>query len=274
MTGGIYRSLVVPHAPRLGKPEIVPDFGKDLVQGLIELGEDVRRDVPDVLIVCSTHYVSTFNWHVSTVERHRGRCVAQEAPDMISGEPYDYPGDPALAEAIFDEITSLGFPCVRNETPDYSWDYGTWVPVHYMDPDATIPVISLPVVLAADLEECYQAGRAIDAACRKLGRRAVIAASTSFTHKLVRGPAEWPSAERVEADKEFIAKLLAGQIDECWQTFPEYSDFVVGEMGGRALAWFLGAASTMNAESWDNAQFGPYGQSSASGNANVSLKAA
>lgn len=274
MTGGIYRGIVVPHAPRLGKPEIVPDFGKGLVQGLIDMGEDVRKDTPDVMVICSTHYVSTFNWHVSTVEHHKGRCVAQEAPEMISGEPYDYPGDPALGEALFEEIGALGYPCVKNATPDYSWDYGTWVPVHYMDPEATIPIISIPVVLAADLEESYRVGQAVDTACRKLGRRAVVAASTSFTHKLVRGPAEWPTPERVEADKKFIDMLIDGKIGECWAWFPEYTDFVVGEMGGRALAFFLGAVSTIETDQWENAQFGPYGQSSASGNANVSLKAA
>ena len=274
MAGGIYRGIVVPHAPRLGKPELVPDFAKELVKGIIAMGEDIRRDKPDVMIITSTHYVSTFNWHSSTVARHKGYCVAQEAPEMISGEYYDYKGDPALGQAIIDEVKGLGYPIVANATEHYSWDYGTWVPVHYMDPEATIPIVTVPVVLAADLDECYKVGQAMDRACRKTGRRAVLAASSSFAHKLVRGPAEWPSPERVEADKKFIQMMLEGRIQECWEWFPDYTKFVVGEMGGRPLALLLGGLAATGAKKFETAQFGPYGQSSASGNANVSLKVA
>ena len=274
MAGGIYRGIVVPHAPRLGKPEIVPDFAKAAVQGIKDMGADIRADKPDVLVICSTHYVSTFNWHASTVARHKGHCVAMEAPDMIGGEYYDYPGDPALGHAIVDEVKALGHPIVANASEHYSWDYGTWVPVHYMDPDATIPVVKIPVVLAADLDETYAVGQAIDRACRKTGRRAVIAASSSFAHKLVRGPAQWPSPERVEADRKFIAMMMDGKLKDCWSWFPDYAEFVHGEMGGRALALLLGGLAATGGTKWQSAQYGPYTQSSASGNASVSLKMA
>ena len=274
MAGGVYRGIVVPHAPRLGLPELVPDFQKDLVKGIRDMGEDIRADKPDVMIVNSTHYVSTFNWHASLVKEHKGHCVAQEAPDMIKGEFYHYKGDPELGGAIRDEITGLGVPCVDNATEHYSWDYATWVPVHYMDPDAEIPIISIPVVLAADLDEVYGVGQAMDRACRKTGRRAVLVASSSFTHQLVRGPAEWPTGERMDADHRFIGMLLDGKVKECWDQFPEYTRFVVGEMGGRALALLLGGLAATGGTKWETAQFGPYGQSSGGGNASVSLKAA
>ncbi len=271
MSGGICRGVVVPHAPRLGLPELVPDFAKDLVAGIHEMGAVVRADKPDVMIVNSMHYISTFNWHASTVAEHKGYCVSMEAPDMIAGEPYAYRGDPELGAVIGDEIEGLGLPCIEAASEHYSWDYGTWVPVHYMDPDAEIPIVPIPVVLAADLDETYAVGQALHRACVRTGRRAVLAASTSFTHKLVRGPAEWPSEERLRADRAFIALLLAGRIDEAWEGFADYTKFVIGEMGGRGLALLLGGLAATGAERFETAQFGPYGQSSASGNANLSL---
>lgn len=274
MTGGIYRGIVVPHAPRLGLPDVIPDFAKDLVQGMIDMGADIRADKPDVMIVCSCHYVSTFNWHAATISRHEGRCVAQEAPDLIGGERYSYRGDPVLGRAIKAEIEALDCPCIENDNAYYSWDYGTWVPVHHMDPNGELAIINIPVVLAADLEESYQVGQALHRACQKTGRRGVAVASSSFAHKLVRGPDQWPSQERQDADAKFIGMLLEGKIAEAWAWFPEYADFVVSEMGGRALALMLGAISATGADNWETAQFGPYGQSSASGNANISLKAA
>lgn len=274
MEGGIYRGIIVPHAPRMGKPELVPDFQKDIVAGIAAMGEDIRADKPDVMIVCSTHHVSTFNWIVSTVPEHKNRCVAMEAPDMISGEPYHYKGDPELGLAIKSEIEAGGFPCVENATPHYSWDYGTWVPVHYMDPEGAIPIIIVPVVQAADLKESYNVGEAIDRACRKTGRRAVFAASTALAHHLVRGPAEWPTEERRAADRVFIDSLLKGEIEAAWRGFEDYARLVVAEMGGRALATLLGGLAASQGGNFDTAQFGPYAQSSGSGNVNLSMTVA
>jgi 3,4-dihydroxyphenylacetate 2,3-dioxygenase len=173
-----------------------------------------------------------------------------------------------------DEIMALGYPCVENSSPHYSWDYGTWVPVHYMDPKAEIPVVSIPTVLSADLEECFKVGGAIHRAGVKTGKRILFASSSSFTHKLVRGPQIWPTPERTEADRKFIDLLLEGQLDEAWKGFPDYTQFVVGEMGGRIIAIFLGAAHAMGAKKIEGKTFGTYGQSSGSGNHNVSLKMA
>ena len=272
MSGGIYRGIVVPHAPRLGLPELVPDFQKDLVRGIYEMGEDLRADKPDVMIINSTHYVSTFNWLASTVAEHKGYCVAMEAPEMIQGESYAYRGDPELGGAIRKEILGLGYPCVENASVHYTWDYGTWVPIHYLDPDAEIAVITLPIVLAADLDETFAVGQALHRVCEKMGRRAVLAASSSFSHKLVRQPEAWPTEERQHADREFIALLLAGDLNEAWAGFPDYAKFVVGEMGGKALALLLGGLTAASAGSFETAQFGPYAQSSGSGNANVSMR--
>jgi len=274
MAGGIYRGIVVPHAPRMGRPEIVPDFLKDVVAGMVEMGTDLRADKPDAVVITSTHYVSTFNWHASTVAEHKGYCVAMEAPDLIGGEPYRYKGDPELGRAICEQVRAIDVPCIENASEHYSWDYGTWVPIHYMDPEAEVPVIMIPVVLAADQEESHAVGQAIDRACRETGRRAALVASTSFAHKLVRGPEKWPTPERLEVDRKFIAMLLEGRVGEAWDWFPEYADLVVNEMGGRALALLLGGLAATGASRFETAQFGPYGQSSGSGNASVSLKVA
>lgn len=274
MSEGIYRGIVVPHAPRLGLPALVPDFQRDLVAGIKEMGADIRADEPDVMIVCSTHYVSTFNWHACMVAEHKGRCVAMEAPDMIAGEPYRYRGDADLGRAVGEEIRALDLPCIENRSEHFHWDYGTWVPVHYLDPDADLPIITVPVVLAADLDETYAVGRAIDRACRKAGRRAVMVASSALAHKLIRNPGAWPTEERQQADRRLVDMLLAGKPAAAWDWLPDYVDLVVAEMGGRALALMLGGLAASADGGFETAQFGPYGQSSGSGNANLSLRVA
>jgi 3,4-dihydroxyphenylacetate 2,3-dioxygenase len=162
-----------------------------------------------------------------------------------------------------------GVAAVRNEADNYRWDYGTFVPLQYIDPAGEVAVVGVPVVLMADHGECLRAGAAVHATAKKLGKRVVFLASTALSHLLVRGRHNWPTPERVEADKRFIEFLKRGAIDEVIQGFTEYSKKVVAEMGGRALATMVGVVSAMSRDGKAMAarQFGDYAQSSGSNNA-------
>ncbi|MGH8630904.1 MAG: hypothetical protein ACREU7_09100, partial [Burkholderiales bacterium] len=204
---------------------------------------------------------------------HEGVCVADEAPDLIPGIKYRYRGDSEFGGALVEEWKKLDVPAVRNDSPHYGWDYGTWVPLSHLDPAAEIAVVCVPVVLMADHAECLRAGSAIHAAARRLGRRVVFIASTALTHSLVRGRHQWPTPERIEADRHFIAQLKRGEVAAATAEFGDYSRSVVAEMGGRVLATLLGVAGAMAAEGrrLEGRQYGEYAQSSGSGNANLLL---
>ena len=268
---GILAATVVAHVPTLARQEITPEFQRTLVEGERALGAGLRRLMPALWVIASTHWVSTFNWFATCQENHRGVCVADEAPDLIPGVPYSYRGDPAFAAALVDEWTRLGIPASRNDSPHYSWDYGTFVPLSHLDPHAEVPVVAIPVVLMADHAECMRAGTAIHAVARAVGRRVVFVASTALSHALVRGRHHAPEHERAQADAAFIAQLERGAIDELTSGFAEYSRLTAAEMGGRVLATLLGVLQSMHADGEPLAgrQFGAYAQSSGSGNANV-----
>jgi hypothetical protein len=105
MAGGIIRAAVAAHSPRMGIEENAPDFVRPLIAGLREMGEAIRADRPDVIVVHSTHWVCTFMWYVTTQAVHKGVCVGDEIPDFIPGSPYQYKGDPEFAKAIIGEMT-------------------------------------------------------------------------------------------------------------------------------------------------------------------------
>jgi 3,4-dihydroxyphenylacetate 2,3-dioxygenase len=200
-------------------------------------------------------------------------CVADEATDLIPGIPYRYRGDPEFASALVDEWKKSEVPAERNVSPHYTWDYGTWVPLSHLDPVAEVAVVGVPVVLMADHAECLRAGAAIHATAKRLNRRAVFVASTALSHALVRGRHHWPTPERIEADRHFIAQLKRGEITAAIAEFGEYSRSVVAEMGGRALATLLGVMGAMGDGKLglEGRQYGEYAQSSGSGNANLLL---
>ena len=270
---GLLAAGIVAHVPTLSREDITPDFQRTLVEGERELGRKLRALKPDVWVVISTHWVSTFNWSATCQPGHAGVCVADEAPDLIPGTPYRYPGDTEFAHALVASWKSADIPAVPNETPHYAWDYGTFVPLSHLDPSGEIAVVSVPVVLMADLEECRRAGAAIHAVAARLGRKAVVLASSALSHALVRGRHHLPEPQRREADARIIEQLIAGDVNAVQAELPQYARSAVAEMGARAIATMLGAAQALAAEGKPlrGRQFGGYAQSSGSGNANLIL---
>jgi 3,4-dihydroxyphenylacetate 2,3-dioxygenase len=256
----------------MGVEATAPAFVKDLIEGEYEMGRALRGAKPDVIVVHSAHWVCTFNWYVTCQATHQGRCVADEAPDLIPGIPYRYKGDPEYATVLVEEIGALGYPCNRNESADFRWDYGSWVPTHYLDPEGEVPIVLVGTVVSADLKEAMNVGTAVRRAGERSGRKVAFIASCSFTHHIVRGPELWPTEERQALDHKFIGMLTEGRIDEAKAWYPDYARAVVGEMGGRNIATMLGCLES--GRRYKGRQYGPYAQSSGSGNANVLLEPA
>ena len=271
MVGGVIRSIITTHSPRIGIEAKAPDFTRGLIQGIRLLGEEVRAAKPDAVVLVSTHWVTTFPWYATSHAVHEGVCVADEAPDLIPGIPYKWKGDPVLGRAIVDEIAALGVMAGHNDTPHYSLDYGTVVPMQYMDPDMTLPLVSVGTCILAPLDECLRVGAAIRRAAEKTGKRVAVAGSTSFAHRIERGQEKWPPKEFMELDRRYIELLTAGRIKEAKQWFPEWAKQVVTEVGGRVHAVMLGSMDEAR-ERYTGVQYGPYGQSSASGNASVCVR--
>jgi 3,4-dihydroxyphenylacetate 2,3-dioxygenase len=270
---GVIAAAVVPHVPTLGLPENTPEFQLTLVEGERALGRALRNLEPDLFVVNSAHWVCTFGWYATCQSVHEGMCVADEAPDLIPGIRYRRKGDSEFASALVEEWQAQNVPGGRNDTPHYAWDYGSLVPLLYLDPDAEVPVVQIPTVIMADHAECMRAGLTVHATAKRLGRRVVFLASSAFSHDLVRGRHFKPTPEREALDRRFIDQLKKGALADAIAWFPEYSRAAAAEMNGKPLATMLGALQGMSADGvkLTGEQFGGYAQSSGSGNANIAV---
>jgi len=270
-SSGLIAAGVAAHVPSLGSEATIPDFQRGLVRGLREMGAAIRAMKPDVLVMESAHWVSTFNWFATLQNPHRGVCVATEALELIPGTPYERKGDPVFGSALIEAFKPHGVPAHPNASEHYSWDYAGLVPLLHMDPDAELAIVQIPTVLAADHDECRLAGRLVDEAARATGKRAVFIASSALTHAVVRGRQNWPTPERMEMDRKMIGLLCAGDIERIDAWLLQYSADAKAEMGGRVLATLLGALQALVAGSGklSGRQFGDYAQSSGSGNVNL-----
>ena len=269
MSGGIVASVVAPHTPRIGLEDKAPPFARGLIDGLRELGVSLRGQRPDLIVLQSSHWVSTFNWYTTAHARHEGVCIADEAPDLIPGVAYNRPGDPGFARALAERLQAEGVPCGLNESPHFDWDYGSLVPLQYIDPNGEVPVVLLPTVICSELEECRTVGAAVHRLARETGKRVAFVASCALSHKVLRGPELWPSEALQALDQRFMALVEGAQVAELAEWTPTYCRDAVAEMGGRPISTMIGALQAMAGESGtlQGHRFGPYGQSSGSGNA-------
>jgi 3,4-dihydroxyphenylacetate 2,3-dioxygenase len=276
--GSLARVYLTVHTPRYCTLETAfagrlahPDF-RMVREGMLAQGADVARARPDVLVLNSCHLITTFPVVVVGTPRHQGVLTAQEAPDLIRGVPYDFPGDFALAAALAERARAQGLMTTLASDVHYPLDYGTVMPVVcYLDPAQRTPVVPVSVCLSADLDECFAWGRLIARTARESDRRAAFVASGSVSHKLVRGPEKWPSAADQELDERFARLLADGAFDKAWAWLPEYAAAAEPEMGGRHLAMMLGALVEAGG-AW-RATVHAYGPSSGSGNYVISLAA-
>jgi 3,4-dihydroxyphenylacetate 2,3-dioxygenase len=272
---GIYLSS---HTPRYCTLEaavegkLASEVFRPVRDGLVAQGKEVARARLDVMVVNSCHLITTFPTVVDGTPRHRGVLTAQEAPEIIHGVAYDYPGDYELSAAIIAGGKAAGLQCVLANDVHYPLDYGTVMPmVCYLDRAQALPIVPVSVCLAADLEESFEWGRHIAQAARESGKRVGFVASGSVSHKLVRGPEKGPMPADEELDHRFAKMLAAGEYRRAWEWLPEFAGAAGPEMGGRHLAMMLGAI--LESGQRFEATVHAYGPSSGSGNYIISLLA-
>lgn len=272
---GIIASCIAAHPPRMSIEAKAPPFQRGLIAGEKEMGRVLRAMKPDLFVVQSAHWISTFNWFATCQDPHQGVCVADEAPDLMPGTPYKRKGDPAFARALVEALKADGVAALPNDSPHFTWDYASLVPLLYIDPDAEVPVVHLPTCLMADAAECRRVGQKIDAVAKTLGRNVVFIASNALSHAIVRGPEKMPTPERVALDKRMIQLLEAGDVATIRDWMPTFAREAVAEMGGRVMNTLLGCLEAQAERGpLRGRQYGEYGQSSGSGNAAVAVTAA
>ncbi len=247
-----------------------PDF-RALRDGLVDQGRHLAARQPDVIVVNSCHLVSTFSTLVDGTAPHRGILTAQEAPDLISGVEFDFPGDRELASALVARGKAAGHLCGLVDDVHYPLDYGTVMPlVCYLDPGQSIAVVPISVTLLNDLEECFQWGGYVAQTLKESGKRGVFVASGALSHRLVRGPEKWPLPDDRKRDEHFAGMAAEGDYERLWRWLPEFVRTADAEMGGRHLAMMLGVLR--EAGSPFTATIHAYGPSSGSGNYAISFE--
>ena len=250
--GQIVLAAKVTHVPSLMLSEVEGSPLKSARAGAVgalrELGRRARERGVSTFVVFDTHWLSNFGYHINANPRHRGAFTSHEAPHMIQDLHYDLPGDAALAEAIAAEAVKTGLNVIAHKVSSLGLEYGTIVPMHYMNPDGWAKVVSIASPLFTSLEESRILGEAVRRAIAQSGERVAVLASGSLSHRLWPnknlGPEAWTSVAS-EFNRQVDLRVLELWRERRYREFidmlPDYATKCNGE-GGMADTIMLFAA--------------------------------
>ena len=277
--GELVLAAKVTHVPSLMLSELdgspLKSARAGAVAALRELGRRAREREVTTFIVFDTHWLSNFGYHVNANPRHRGSFTSHEAPQMIQDLHYDLPGDTRLAEAIAVEAAKADLNVIAHRVETLGLEYGTIVPMHYMNADGWAKVVSLASPLFTSWEESRALGEATRRAIERSGERVAVLASGSLSHRL------WPNKKLGPEAWTSVASEFNRQVDlrvlELWQQrryrefidmLPDYAVKCNGE-GGMADTIMLFAALGWYDYKGAAEQLCDYFPSSGSGQVNV-----
>ncbi|MGR2682040.1 3,4-dihydroxyphenylacetate 2,3-dioxygenase [Chromobacterium haemolyticum] len=248
------------------------------IDGHKEISRRCRELGVDTIVVFDTHWLVNSGYHVNCAPAFEGVYTSNELPHFIKNMPYAYPGNPVLGKLLAEAATAAGVHTRAHDATTLPLEYGTLVPMRYMNADQHFKVVSVAALCTVhDLADSARLGAAMrEAVERDYDGRVAFFASGSLSHRFAQnGTAEqylhkaWsPFLESM--DQEVISMWLDGD----WKTFcdmlPEYAEKCHGEGFMHDTAMLLGALG------WDNYQgraeiITPYFGSSGTGQINAVL---
>ena len=219
------------------------------IDGHVEIGRRCRELGVDTIVVFDVHWLVNSEYHVNCAPRFAGTYTSNELPHFIKNMPYAYPGNPALGHLIADVANEAGVRSRAHSDTTLELEYGTLVPMRYMNADQHFKVVSVSGwCMWHSLEESARFGRAVRRAIEERydGTVAVFASGSLSHHFADNGTAPdfmhkvWdPFLEQV--DRRVVELWERGD----WATFcamlPLYNEKCWGEGGMHDTAMLLGA---------------------------------
>jgi 3,4-dihydroxyphenylacetate 2,3-dioxygenase len=246
------------------------------IDGHLEISKRCRLLGVDTLIVFDVHWLVNSEYHLNCAPNFKGVYTSNELPHFIKNLPYEYPGNAPLGHLISEVANQMGVKTRAHSDTTLGLEYGTLVPMRYMNADQHFKVVSVSGwCVWHDLAESMRFGQALRHAIEKHydGTVAVLASGSLSHHFANNGSAPefmhkiWnPYLETM--DRSVVALWEKGD----WPTFidllPMYNESCFGEGGMHDTAMLLG---TLGGRNYDQGVevITPYFASSGTGQINA-----
>ncbi len=222
---------------------------QDAIDGHLEIDRRCRELGVDTLVVFDTHWLVNANYHINCAPHFKGRYTSNELPHFISNMGFEFPGHPALGKLLAKTCNEWGVETLAHDATTLQPEYGTLVPMRYMNQDQHYRVVSVSALCMAHyLHDSARLGWAIRRAIEDHYEGTVaIFASGSLSHRFAQnglapeyGFKVWsPFLEAL--DRDVVRMWERGD----WKTFcgmlPEYAAKGHGEGFMHDTAMLMGA---------------------------------
>lgn len=278
--GEIVLAAKVTHVPTMlmsEQPGKLFGCRQQAIDGHKEIARRARQAGADTVIVLDTHWLVNAGYHVNANSEFKGCYTSHEFPHFIQNLEYRYKGNPELGELIAQKASDNGAFTLAHQVDSLTLEYGTLVPMRYMNSESDLKVVSIAAWCTVhNMETSKQLGEAIAQAVEASNSKVMLLASGSLSHQI------WANDDYVANNGTFtISSEFNRQMDlrvlQLWQqgdteTFlkmlPEYAEKCAGEGGMHDTAILFGALG------WDKYRgkgevIGEYFPSSGTGQVNV-----
>ena len=210
----------------------------------------------DAIVIFTPHWQTYIGTHFLGLPEFKSKSVDPVFPNLFRYN-YDLQVDVELSEAMRDAASEEGIITKMMPNPDFRVDYGTITSCHLLNPEWDKPIVTIssnrnthyysPEVM---IEQATALGRACAKAIEESGKRVVLVASHSLSHRHFVEEAPLPedmSKEHIYNhsqyvwDMKIVEMMREGKSREVIDIMPEFTEQTIAETEGGGLIWMLGA---------------------------------
>ncbi|MFZ1386743.1 MAG: 3,4-dihydroxyphenylacetate 2,3-dioxygenase [Thiolinea sp.] len=250
--GQLALAAKITHVPSMYLSELPGQhFGcrQAAIDGHIEIGRRCRELGVDTIVIFDTHWLVNSGYHINCAHLFEGIYTSNELPHFIKNMPYAYDGNPELGHILAEVATQAGVHTRAHEQTTLALEYGSLVPMRYMNSDRHFKVVSVSALcMVHNLVDSVALGKSFrEAIEQNYDGKVAIFASGSLSHRFAQNGVSEQFLHKVWSpflevmDRRVVELWQAGD----WPTFcgmlPEYADKCHGEGFMHDTAMLLGA---------------------------------
>lgn len=248
--GKIALAAKITHVPSMYLSEMPgKNYGcrQSAIDGHKEISRRCRELGVDTIIVFDTHWLVNSGYHINCNATYEGVYTSNELPHFIKDLTYSYKGNPELGHLIAEKARGKGVRAMSHEIESLTMEYGTLVPMRYMNDDNAFKVLSISAFCTShDLENSRKLGEALVEAIEEYDGAVAVLASGSLSHRFIwdtQAEGGMNSYTR-EFDRQVDLRVVDMWRQGLWADFvkmlPEYADYCFGEGMMHDTAMLLG----------------------------------
>jgi 3,4-dihydroxyphenylacetate 2,3-dioxygenase len=221
---------------------------QDAIDGHHEISRRCRAAGVDTLVVFDTHWLVNASYHVNCAPHYQGTYTSNELPHFISNMPFECDGNPALGRLLAQACNDMGVDTLAHDATTLQPEYGTLVPLRYMNADRHFKVVSVSALCMAHyLHDSARLGWAMRRAVEEhYGGTVAFLASGSLSHRFAQNGLAPQYAFKLwspfleQLDRRVVQMWQAGEWADFCAMLPEYASKGHGEGFMHDTAMLLG----------------------------------